>query len=414
MYELKLTKEQKILLHLTARSLSEDPSSLLLTDEDLNGTDWKEVAKEAVAQSVPLVAFDMVTPYKDHIPEGLYEGWKNMAMSVIQTGVGVAQAQSELVKIMQENGFSYVILKGLSAAAYYPNPELRALGDVDFLIDPKQQEKVEAALQLAGYKRWEHDHVCHVVYNKPGAHLEMHFEVAGVPYGWQGDAVREFLQGAVFDPVLREQEFRDFYAPKDMYHGLILLLHMQHHMLGEGFGLRHLSDWAAYVAKTGDQPYWEETLVPFLKKIGLYTYAAVMTKVCAKFLYTSLPKWAEHAEEEACDEVMNDILTGGNFGRKNSMRAKSGMLISEHGKSGTKHGTLYNLAHGLHKVVMMQYPIIKKFPPFYPFLYAWKAVRFLFLSMIGKRPSIRKMLPEAEKRKSVYDKLAVFVAEEKK
>jgi hypothetical protein len=34
--------------------------------------------------------------------------------------------------------------------------------------------------------------------------------------------------------------------------------------------------------------------------------------------------------------------------------------------------------------------------------------------MIGKRPSLAKMAPEAEKRKSVYDKLEVFVTPEEK
>ena len=31
--------------------------------------------------------------------------------------------------------------------------------------------------------------------------------------------------------------------PAPFHHGLILLLHTVHHMLGEGIGLRHLCDW---------------------------------------------------------------------------------------------------------------------------------------------------------------------------
>jgi hypothetical protein len=34
--------------------------------------------------------------------------------------------------------------------------------------------------------------------------------------------------------------------------------------------------------------------------------------------------------------------------------------------------------------------------------------------MIGKRPSLIKMAPEAEKRKAVYDRLEVFVMDEEK
>lgn len=412
MYELKLTREQKILLNLAARSISDDPSSLVLSKEELEGADWKEIVKESVAQAIPLATFDAVSVYKDYIPENIYDRWKELSVSVLQSNFVAMQAQVELIELMNGNGYPYIILKGTSAAAYYPNPELRALGDIDFLIDPKQRTEVENMLDKEGYarKKGEPNHN-HVVFNKPHAHLEMHFDVAGIPYGWRGDEVRTFLKDAVFDSISYAQSGCEFHSPQEMHHCLVLLLHMQHHMLAEGLGLRHLSDWAVCLKMTQERAYWAESLLPFLKKIGLFTYATIMTKVAAKYLRVRCPEWAKSAEEEICDEIMNDILTGGNFGRKNDIRAKSGMLISEHGKAGTKHGVVYNLAHGLHKVVMLRYPILKKWPIFYPFLYGWRALRFLFLSMIGKRPSFIKMRPEAEKRKSIYDKLAIFETE---
>ena len=110
---------------------------------------------------------------------------------------------------------------------------------------------------------------------------------------------------------------------------------------------------------------------------------------------------------------MLDVLTGGNFGVKDSNRASSAMLISETGKAGTKHGAIYNLSHALHRAVLRQ-KCVQKFPPLYPFMYVYRALRFLFLSMIGKKPSLIKMAPEAEKRKAVYDKLEVFVTKEEK
>ena len=406
MYELKLTKEQKIVLHLTARSICEDPSSAVLSKTEIEGADWEEVMKEAIEQAVPLATFDALSIYKEDIPKPVYAHWKNVAMSVLRSNFIVAQSQADLIALLGEK-YPYIILKGLSAGAYYPNPELRALGDVDFLINPTQQQELEGVLLQAGYQKSLGDHPNHVVFRKPKAHLEMHFEVAGVPYGWQGEEVRAFLKDAVFQPQKRVQAVGEFNTPSDINHGLILLLHMQHHMLGEGFGLRHLCDWAVFVAKTYKEKYWEETLIPFLKKIGLFTYTAIMTKTSAKYLHIPCPEWATSADDETCDEIMGDILTGGNFGQKDMNRAKSGMLISEHGKSGTSHGALYNLAHALHKNVLRT-ACVKKLPILYPFVYIWKACRFLFLSMIGKRPSLVKMAPEAKKRKSVYKKLAIF------
>ena len=402
----ELTREQKVLLNLMAIAL-ETEQSLRLDEIELASVEWKKVAKESISQTVVWTAFETVQPYRSYIGETLYEAWQVRAFSAVPLNIAVMESQQNLVKIMEEKGFPYLILKGTSASSYYPHPEWRLLGDVDFLIRPKDREAVEATLEDAGYKKWDSEHICHVVFKKENAHLEMHFEVAGIPYGKAGRQVREFLKNATDSWQEKEQEGCVFKAPTDLLHGVIVLLHMQHHMLGEGLGLRHLCDWAAYVKQTYKEPYWEESFLPFLKKIGLFRYASAMTKTCAVYLGIPCPVWAESVDEILCKEIIEDVFSSGNFGRKNGARAKSGMLISEHGKSGTKHGAVYNLAHTLHAQVCLQ-PYVKKFPPLYPFVYVWKALRFLFLSMIGKRPNLLKIRSHAEERKNIYKKLKVF------
>ena len=123
---------------------------------------------------------------------------------------------------------------------------------------------------------------------------------------------------------------------------------------------------------------------------------------------SACPSFCEQVDDNLCKEIILDVFSGGNFGTKDVARKKSGMMISEHGKSGTKHGAIYNLAHGLHVAVITQTPIVKKVWILYPFIYVYRALRFLFLTIIGKRPKLSKMKEHANKRKSVYDKLKVF------
>lgn len=411
MHEKDLTREQNILLHLAARNISDDPSSLVLSETALRDIDWNAVLEASRAQAIPLAAFDAATPYKSLIPQEVYTRWKNAAMSVLQSNVSVAQAQTELVEILNENAYPYIILKGQAASAYYPKSELRALGDVDFLIDPKRQTEIETLLLNKGYQKSHGDHPNHVVFRKPRAHLEMHFEVAGVPYGWQGEAVRAFLKNAVFEPKIREQNGERFYAPTDVTHGLILLLHMQHHMLGEGLGLRHLCDWATYVTKTYQMPFWQESLLPFLKKIGLFVYAQAMTKTCAIYLHIPCPDWAKKADESVCAEVMEDILACGNFGQNDVQRSKGGMLVSEHGKQGTKHGRVYYLFKILHRETWEK-KAVRKFLLFYPFVWVWQVLWHIGRTVTGKSKPL-KVFNEAEKRKKIYEKLKVFEAKNK-
>lgn len=406
MHEITLTTEQKIVLNLAAMSVADNPTTLVLSEEELRGVNWAEVVDETIAQTIPLATYDVALPYKRYVPETEWLRWKNVSMGVLQSDFEVVSAQAELVELLNKKGLPYAIIKGTSAAAYYLEPERRALGDVDFLIDPDRQAEVENALVEAGYKKEGVPHISHVIFKKPNAHLEMHFQVAGIPNGELGVKVKEFLRPAVFSTVEREREFCTFHAPNDLYHGLIILLHMQHHNLNDGLGLRHLCDWAAYVERTQNESFWQEKLLPFLKEIGLYKYAAVVTKISATYLKISCPDWAKAEDEGLCAELLSDMFIGGNFGRKDNERARSGALIAQKGEK--KRGPIATLAYSLHKSILLRYPIVKKVWILYPFLYAWKVIRNVFLMLIGKRVSIGKMKPQAEKRQRIYDKLQVF------
>lgn len=400
-----LSDEQQALLLLTARSFGSATDAGL----DFAALCSESLLEEASQQTVLLAAFEQLSPYKSKILEETYKRWLKRASRISQKNFIVAHSQKSLVDLLDEKGIDYTIIKGTAAAAYYDDPNARALGDIDFLVRREDLLRTKEALLADGYEadNTEEEHDCHVVFYKAGVQYELHFETSGIPYGDTGEKIRAFLADAPSKAPLTKEGFR---APLPVHHGLILLLHMQHHMLGEGLGLRHLCDWAAFVKKTDGSAFWTEELLPFLQEIGLYRYAQVMTRTCAKYFRFSAPSWAE-AEEELCDDVMADILQGGNFGNKDEIRSKSGMLISRHGKNGTKDGAGKNLLSVLHDSVMKKYPVIKKFPPVYPFLFLWRALRYGVLMLFGRRHSIAKMLPEAEKRKNIYRRLKVFETE---
>ncbi len=398
--------EESVLLHLLAVALGAQRPPL--TEAQCRDVDWAQVMRESIQQAVCPLVLEAASAYQAFIPPEVYERWFATTYAYLRNAHEVFRSQQHLTELMAQNGYPCIILKGTAAAAYYPQPEQRCFGDVDFLIDPTQREAVGAMLTADGYERRGLEHICHVVYRKEREHLEMHFEIAGIPFGEAGERVREYISGAERRPLTQSVGGIDFPAPQPRDHAMILLLHMQHHMLGDGLGLRHLCDWVTFVTRTADEPFWETDALPLIREIGLDTYVAVMTKVGALYLDTACPAWAQGADEHLCAAVMEDILTGGNFGRKDELRAASGMLISERGKAGTRHGMVYNLAHILHGAVLLQYPIIKKIPILYPFIYVYKAARFCVLRLCGKRPSLMARVPYAIQRKNLYKQLKVF------
>ncbi|MGN1047954.1 MAG: nucleotidyltransferase family protein [Eubacteriales bacterium] len=400
------TLEQRVLIELLAGEITGNTN---LSEAELKDADWAEVLKEAKAQAVTLMVGDAAVKYRDRIPD--YSEWSKSVASVHIANVRTAYNVQELTRIME--GHRFLILKGVAAASYYPRPYERSFGDIDFLIDPSERQEIEDLLSANGYQNWNREHICHVVFKKGYAHLEMHFEIAGIPYGEPGDIVREFMKDAVNHSVIAELDGHCFPAPEDIYHGLIILLHMQHHMLGEGLGLRHICDWACYLQKTENKAFWPELLGLF-EKIGILTYAKVISKICSMYFHINCPEWAQSADEELCRDVMNDVLAGGNFGRKDNVRAGSGMMISEHGKSGTKRGKISNLFWTLHHSTATMFPVVKKCPLLYPFLDCYRVLLYLVKTVKGERNSIVKLASAANQRKRIYDRLHLFETEKRK
>lgn len=394
-----MTNEQIILLNLVGATLNGSTAQI----ESPETVDWLSVARESDMQAVLPMALEAAVSLKQNIPDEVYKVWSDRAVTHLVNNAKVQNSQKKLVKLLTDAGYPYVIIKGEASAKYYNCPDQRTLGDVDFLIDPKQNDEITKFLCDSGYTSEMEDHECHTVFRKQGACLEMHREISGIPHGEKGKKVRKYIK----DLLDSCQSNSCFNVPQKHHHGLILLLHTQHHLVGEGIGLRHLCDWAAFVNATHTESFWEEKLLPFLKELGLVTFASALTKTASIAFAISCPAWAE-ADEALCNEILEDIFSGGNFGKKGKQRALTGALISNRGKDGfakRKWSRLYAVFKGN---IRRRYPVTKRYPILYPFYAVYMAIRFFVLRLIGKKPSLKTLSKDIDKRKSVYQQLKIF------
>ena len=136
-----------------------------------------------------------------------------------------------------------------------------------------------------------------------------------------------------------------------------------------------------------------------------------MTKTCAIYLGTALPQWAESADENICHQIINDIFAGGNFGKKDQLRSKSGMMVSNHGKDGTSHSKAYYLYNTLHTSSAEHKPQVRNNKILWFMEDARRGCLYLARMLKGQRASLIKMMPEADKRKKLYDEFHLFETE---
>ena len=109
--------------------------------QDIN---WHLLLDECKRQTVCYIVFEGLEN-KHAIPRDVYEKWFNYIGMYMRDNHSVNNHHSYLDSLMKKYGLPYCIYKGAASEFYYPNPALRAMGDVDFAV-PK--ECFEKALDL--------------------------------------------------------------------------------------------------------------------------------------------------------------------------------------------------------------------------------------------------------------------------
>ena len=397
-----MTKEQQFLLELMSVAIGTKDAVPL--PEQL---DWRVLFREAHVQTVMPLCADALAPQWSKIPADLAEKATYVAQKVTACSAAVEFARCNLVAFLEEQQQQYVILKGEAAAAYYPKPGLRHLGDVDFMVPRECVEQTVEKLKAQGFTHSCEEDDYHQVLFRDGENLEIHIEPAGMPGDGKKEHIESFMETLYENRLRVETPSGAFYAPAHAHHGLILLLHMQHHMWGQGLGLRHIMDWACYVNQTAQCAFWTKQLLPLLDAVGLKFYCAVVTKMCSLYLGTACPSWASVAPEKLCRQLMEDSLAGGNFGRKDQDRRRSASMLPQE-KQEEKYGKNRLLWKTLRQSAVNRHPKLEK-RPVRRFLYmSLKVLRFGVLRLFGKRTSIIKAADCADRRRAIYEKLRIF------
>lgn len=398
-----ITDNQTILLQLLSKALFSKPV-------EVQNADWNGVLTETKNQAV-VQLIDSVLD-KSHLSPEEAKAWKQAASKDIGKNICIGHNHSALHEWMTDANIPYVILKGVASASYYPIPAYRSMGDVDFLVKEDDVERAGKILKEQGLKPWNEEHISHIVYRGPRMHYEMHFNLAGTPHGAAGDLAREYTKDIFEKAEEKNVGTGKAMLPSPFHHGFILLLHTCHHLTGEGVGLRHLCDWAVFENSFSEKEFCE-LYEKKLKAIGLWRFAQIITRVSIKYLGADDRPWAV-AEEDVVDSLMEDILTGGNFGKKDADRAVQTMLISDRGKDGVGQTSMTSQAiQSVNKIVYDKWPAAKRIKLLLPIGWVFFGGRRIIRELTGKRKKtdVRKLVGGAAERRSLYEQFHLYETE---
>ena len=379
-------------------------NSLFGAGRDTNIRDPVAFWREAEAQGVFLIALHNVDI--DDFPPTLRDKIHEHTAKFMLSNLNLSLQHAAVTALLDKAEIPHALIKGHACAVWYPVPELRQLGDVDFLVAPIDAGRADAALEAAGFTAETKTHRIHHVYTKNGVRYELHLDIPGVPEGALGEKCRAYLQGLLPEARLRRTPFGDMRLPSVFYHGLVLLLHTAHHLTNSGIGLRQLCDWAVF-ADTVPEGEFESLFGGPLRELGLWRFACTLTDIAVRWLGAAPKSWAAQTDPAVGDALLEDILSGGNFGQKSAVRGHQAYLITAGRKSRSRLRRVFRL---LLDMIYQKWPASKKLKFLIPFGWGFYGLRYLFRAATGKRAKlhVRAALRGAEARTGLYDRLGLF------
>lgn len=402
------TPERQALLILLRKSLWGESGSFP------PGIDWETVAAIAKDHAVVSLAYDGAVAAAAAVPEALLENWKKTLLRGVLHNERLLIAQDALLARFEEAGIPAVVLKGSSVARYYPQPELRVLGDIDILVREADLEAVAGIMEAQGYIKRESEHGFHIGYARAGACVEIHYHVTDFPDSAGGQAAEKVTAHFLEDIHPGTVGNHTFPVLSESHQAISLLLHMIRHMFSTGIGLRQLCDWAVYVSSVDPALFVGET-IPLLSQCGLLRYAEVATGACVEYL--GLPdqhlSWCAGVEKDVCRAFAADVFRSGNMGAANT--EAMGSLFTDREAMGRKQAPVQALAVGVNRLAYMHFPVMRKYRILLPLAWVYLPLRYFVRSLLGLRPkkSAVKVVVSAKKRRDLYEKLRMFEIDQK-
>lgn len=371
--------------------------------------DYKSLLAEAQQQAVlPIVLSCLEDTWSSDEEKQLF---KKRRAEYQASGIRNLYYHKELNSLLSEHNIPYVILKGQASAYYYPEPMLRTMGDVDFLVMPADIDKVDELLVSQGFRKLDgaEKHDYHWAYHKDLESMELHWDVPGVPET-DNEVIKAYLSDIIEKRRMIQALGGEFAIPAPVHHGLVLLLHTITHMTATGIGLRHLCDWLVFENSLSDKEFVSSLQKP-LQDVGLWKFAQVLSKIGVMYFGCENRDWCNEADEKLCTAFLDDVFAGGNFGTKDGTRRSQAKLIRNNVTKKVENKTmLTNILISINEKAKRDYPVMKKNPVLLPAGWIIVCVQYFFRIILRKRNNVfeKTIYSDAITRQKLYSELKLF------
>lgn len=229
-------------------------------------------------------------------------------------------------------GIPFFTLKGTAIAKYYPDPELRTMSDLDFVVGPDNREKADERLRKLGAEMLKQSEG-EWIYQYREVVIELHSRLV---YGYS-NATTEEAQRTFFNNCW------DYYRDGSIdfnFHVLFLFMHLRKHIMETGIGFRQFMDIAFIIRNA--QPDWD-WIKTKAEEINLFLFMRTALSMIEKWFDVPSPFEKVEISEAFYEEATLHIFDDGVFGFEN-IKNRNNRAINERA---SKKNPLYGINYFL-------------------------------------------------------------------
>lgn len=380
---------------------------------------WHKVTDIAERNAILPLLYEEMAPRFPEMREADREMVQNRTLTCVRQYYFMSFMASNVIRALWEADIPVVVFKGVSAAAYYLQPAYRKSGDIDLYLlrqtEPDgtpadfsgQIGRAEDVLRRFDYQKDERQTtVYHVVFSRPeGPEIELHTFLSE-PFSDQktNEAIRNIQRSGVLGHRKTESEGEPFEVFGDAGEAFSMMIHMLHHFMRSGFGLKFLADWTVFwnAHPKEDDPVRAQYL-RMVRDCGIETFSHIITGICARYLGLQMENARFSKEDRQLgDDLLEDIFKSGEFGEADAARTVA-----------LTGGDIGSFLREFQHRTRLNFPRASRYPALYPALWLATLIRFLRNNRTVRHTSLRKVLTGAEKRGKLTARLRLFHQTEK-
>ena len=289
--------------------------------------DWRQLYSFASKQAILGFSFDGVERLGKEYPNKLSQNpigqdllmtWMGKAHQIRRQNMMVNAVAAKLYAQLRKDGLRCCILKGQGNALMYPNPYSRTPGDIDVWVNASKTEIIKYTKKhfLHGDNISYH----HLETSVDGVPIELHFFPCMVNNPIYNARLQKWFKRNAdlqcSNVVALPDDTGEIAMPTTAFNVIYQLCHLYRHFFDEGIGLRQIIDYYFVMSNTDASVY--NILQCNLRHLGLWNFCSAVMYVLYKVLGFDESKMIVPMDAKRGKLLLEEILSGGNFGQYDS------------------------------------------------------------------------------------------------